>query len=102
MLRDEGTDKFSFNKAWYLYRERRIVMVKRNIVLGNVANVQEFNRICGHMDFDVDLAQGKYLVDAKSIMGIFSLDINERKSWSVLYHLSNIRGSKLLSSNCRC
>ena len=45
-------------------------MVKRNIVLGNVANVQEFNRICGHMDFDVDLAQGKYLVDAKSIMGI--------------------------------
>ena len=36
-------------------------MVKRNIVLGNVANVQEFNRICGHMDFDVDLAQGKYL-----------------------------------------
>ena len=30
-------------------------MVKRNIVLGNVANVQEFNRICGHMDFDVDL-----------------------------------------------
>ena len=32
-------------------------MVKRNIVLGNVANVQEFNRICGHMDFDVDLAE---------------------------------------------
>ena len=52
-------------------------MVKRNIVLGNVANVQEFNRICGHMDFDVDLAQGKYLVDAKSIMGIFSLDISQ-------------------------
>ena len=52
-------------------------MVKRNIVLGNVANVQEFNRICGHMDFDVDLAQGKYLVDAKSIMGIFSLDMEK-------------------------
>ena len=52
-------------------------MVKRNIVLGNVANVQEFNRICGHMDFDVDLAQGKYLVDAKSIMGIFGLDLSK-------------------------
>ena len=52
-------------------------MVKRNIVLGNVANVQEFNRICGHMDFDLDLAQGKYLVDAKSIMGIFSLDLSK-------------------------
>ena len=43
----------------------------------HVANVQEFNRICGHMDFDVDLAQGKYLVDAKSIMGIFSLDMEK-------------------------
>ena len=29
------------------------------------------------MDFDVDLAQGKYLVDAKSIMGIFSLDMEK-------------------------
>ena len=35
-------------------------MVKKNIVLGNVANVQEFNRICGHMDFDVDLAPVSY------------------------------------------
>lgn len=52
-------------------------MVRKNIELGNVANVQEFNRICSHMDFDVDLAQGKYLVDAKSIMGIFSLDLSK-------------------------
>ena len=29
------------------------------------------------MDFDVDLAQGKCLVDAKSIMGIFSLDMEK-------------------------
>ena len=52
-------------------------MVRKNIELWNVANVQEFNRICSHMDFDVDLAQGKYLVDAKSIMGIFSLDLEK-------------------------
>ncbi len=52
-------------------------MVKRQVVMGNVANVQEFNRICSHMDFDVDVSQGKYLVDAKSIMGIFSLDLEK-------------------------
>lgn len=50
-------------------------MVKRAVKMGNVANVQEFNRICSHMDFDVDLCQGKYRVDARSIMGIFSLDL---------------------------
>jgi hypothetical protein len=26
-------------------------------------------------EFDVDLASGRYIVDAKSIMGIFSLDL---------------------------
>jgi phosphotransferase system HPr-like phosphotransfer protein len=26
-------------------------------------------------DFDVDLTSGRYVVDAKSIMGIFSLDL---------------------------
>ena len=50
-------------------------MIKKKVIMGNVANVQEFNRICSRMDFDLDLCQGKYLVDAKSIMGIFSLDL---------------------------
>lgn len=79
-------------------------MVKRNIVLGNVANVQEFNRICGHMDFDVDLTQGKYLVDAKSIMGIFSLDMEKPLELCANTNDEALidESSKLLSSNCRC
>ncbi|MEG0894935.1 MAG: HPr family phosphocarrier protein, partial [Oscillospiraceae bacterium] len=28
-------------------------------------------------DFDVDLISGRYAIDAKSIMGIFSLDISK-------------------------
>ena len=28
-------------------------------------------------DFDVDLVSGRYAVDAKSIMGIFSLDLSK-------------------------
>lgn len=28
-------------------------------------------------DFDVDLISGRYAVDAKSIMGIFSLDLSK-------------------------
>lgn len=36
-----------------------------------------FNKICSKFDCDMDLAKGKYYVDAKSIMGIFSLSLNE-------------------------
>ena len=28
-------------------------------------------------DFDIDLVSGRYAVDAKSIMGIFSLDLSK-------------------------
>ncbi|NLY44113.1 MAG: HPr family phosphocarrier protein, partial [Clostridiaceae bacterium] len=33
--------------------------------------------IVNRYDFDVDLSSGRYVVDAKSIMGIFSLDLSK-------------------------
>ena len=50
-------------------------MNKTDIMLSNVADVREFVNLVVLVDFDVDLAQGRYLIDAKSIMGIFSLDL---------------------------
>lgn len=52
-------------------------MVKRVVMMPSINAVQEFNRICSHFDCDMDLSQGKYTVDAKSIMGIFSLNLDE-------------------------
>ncbi len=40
-------------------------------------NVKSFVNIVSRYDFDVDLTSGRYLVDAKSIMGIFSLDLSQ-------------------------
>lgn len=42
-----------------------------------MSDTQNFNKIAFRRDYDVDLQQGKYLVDAKSIMGIFSMDIGK-------------------------
>ena len=50
-------------------------MVKKRIRLQDVAQAQAFSAACAGAPFGVDLRQGKYLVDAKSIMGIFSLDL---------------------------
>ena len=32
--------------------------------------------LCDRCEYDVDLSSGRYAVDAKSIMGIFSLDLS--------------------------
>lgn len=45
------------------------------IKLNTISDVKEFVNIVAKYDFDVDLISGRYAIDAKSIMGIFSLDI---------------------------
>lgn len=50
-------------------------MKKVNIVLKSIVDVKEFVNLVSKCDFDVDIRSGRYLVDAKSIMGIFSLDL---------------------------
>ena len=45
------------------------------IRLSTIADVRDFVNIVSATDIDVDLASGRYIVDGKSIMGIFSLDL---------------------------
>lgn len=45
------------------------------IRLATIADVQEFVSIVARSPLDIDLLSGRYVVDAKSIMGIFSLDL---------------------------
>jgi len=47
-----------------------------NVLLGTINDVKEFVNIVTRYDFDIDLVSGRYAVDAKSIMGIFSLDLS--------------------------
>lgn len=46
-----------------------------DIRLSTIQDVRDFVNCVTACDFDVDLASGRYIVDAKSIMGIFSLDL---------------------------
>ena len=44
---------------------------------GSIGDVKNFVNIVGKYDFDIDLISDRYVVDAKSIMGIFSLDLTK-------------------------
>ena len=48
-----------------------------NILLNSINDVKEFVNIVSKYDFDIDLTSGRYVVDAKSIMGIFSLNLSK-------------------------
>jgi phosphocarrier protein HPr len=48
-----------------------------NIMLKSINDVKDFVNSVTKYDFDIDLTSGRYIVDAKSIMGIFSLDLSK-------------------------
>ncbi len=52
-------------------------MKTTTIMLNTINDVKLFVNTVAKYDFDVDLVSGRYAIDAKSIMGIFSLDLSK-------------------------
>ena len=63
-------------------------MQEMQIKLFTIQEVREFVNLVILVDFEVDLIQGRYLIDAKSIMGIFSLDLSKPIELSI--HSDNV------------
>ena len=47
------------------------------ISLNSIDKVKSFVNEITKYDYDFDLVSGRYVIDAKSIMGIFSLDLSK-------------------------
>lgn len=47
------------------------------ISLNSIEKVKAFVNEISKFDYDFDLVSGRYVIDAKSIMGIFSLDLSK-------------------------
>ena len=52
-------------------------MITAKIMLSSINDVKNLVNIVNKYDFDIDLISDRYVVDAKSIMGIFSLDLTK-------------------------
>ena len=48
-----------------------------DISLNSIEKVKNFVNLINRFDYDFDLVSGRYVIDAKSIMGIFSLDLSK-------------------------
>ena len=52
-------------------------MTSVKILLNSIERVKKFVNIVTEFDADMELVHGRYVIDAKSIMGIFSLDLSQ-------------------------
>ena len=50
-------------------------MTERMIQLSSIQQIKDFTNLVTRYPNDFDLISGRYTIDAKSIMGIFSLDL---------------------------
>ena len=53
------------------------IMKTVKISLNSIDKVKNFVNDISKFDVDFDLVSGRYVIDAKSIMGIFSLDLSK-------------------------
>lgn len=50
---------------------------KIKIQLNTFVNVKKFSSSVEKFTADIDIKKGRYIIDAKSIMGLFSLDLSK-------------------------
>ena len=58
--------------------------MSQKIRLNETADVKEFVQAASKCDFDVDISYNRVIIDAKSILGILSMDLT--KVLTVTYH----------------
>ncbi len=63
-------------------------MLEKELMLQNFEDVKKFVEITNSKDYPIELLSGKYIINAKSIMGIFSLDLT--KPVTMVAHCDNI------------
>lgn len=54
-----------------------MMMSERKIRLSQMKEVKEFVSVAGKCDFDIDVYYNRITIDAKSIMGVLSLDLSQ-------------------------
>jgi phosphotransferase system HPr-like phosphotransfer protein len=48
-----------------------------DVTLSSINDVKQFVNAACLQPFDIDIISGRYIIDAKSIMGIFSIDLTK-------------------------
>ena len=75
-----------------------MTMRKKRQIRLTLDDVGDFVEAAGQCDFDIDIFYNRVIVDAKSFLGVFSLDLN--KTLTVRYAGENAKFEKILQKYC--
>ena len=75
-------------------------MNERKIKLSGTEAVKEFVNKAEHCDFDVDIFYNRFVIDAKSILGVLSMDLD--KVLTVKYGGRNPEFENVLEKYAAC
>ena len=75
-------------------------MVTVKISLNSIDKVKSFVNDLTKFDSDFDLVSGRYVIDAKSIMGIFSLDLLDHRHHHSYQQYSQMQFPVLAGYKC--
>lgn len=64
--------------------KEEIILIYLEMQLKNAEEMHDFAKKCSRLKCEADLVSGRSIVDAKSILGVFSLDLS-RKLKLILY-----------------
>lgn len=67
----------------------------KKIKLNEINDVKEFVQAAGSCDFDVDISYNRVIIDAKSMLGVLSLDLT--RELTVKYGGNNMQFENVLS-----
>lgn len=70
-------------------------MINIKIKFTYVEDIQKFVYIANGVNFDVDVSKGRYVVDGKSLLGLFTFDLSE--SLNLTLHTDDEKMVKLFS-----
>ena len=48
-----------------------------NILIDSISKVKEFNNLAVKFPCEIDIVSGRYIIDGRSLMGLFSLDLGK-------------------------
>lgn len=51
--------------------------MQMKIIIDDITKVKEFNNLTFKFPCDIDVVSSRYIVDGKSLMGLFSLDLSK-------------------------
>ena len=77
-------------------------MISFPIQLTSVSDIKTFVDAASRLDCDVDVICGRYLVDGKSIMGLFSIDLSEPIQLEIHGALSQADKDRIIAEVASC